>query len=117
MLIVACPCALALAAPFTLGTAQRLLAKRDVLLKNAPVAELLARVDAVVFDKTGTLTANGAGSVPFHGPPLSAGEQQCLRAPPPARQKLPRPPGKMFPPQKTGAVTAMRRPPLQVPPR
>jgi Cu+-exporting ATPase len=62
VLIVACPCALALAAPFTLGTAQRLLARRQVFLKNVQVLERLAAVNAIVFDKTGTLTAAGAAS-------------------------------------------------------
>ena len=57
VLIVACPCALALAAPFTLGAAQRLLARIQVFLKNALVLERMARVNAIVFDKTGTLTA------------------------------------------------------------
>jgi Cu+-exporting ATPase len=56
VLIVACPCALALAAPFTLGTAQRALARIQVFLKNALVLERMAQVDAIVFDKTGTLT-------------------------------------------------------------
>jgi len=67
VLIVACPCALALAAPFALGTAQRVLARRNVFLKNPFVIETLAKVDAVVFDKTGTLTAAGAGSVAWCG--------------------------------------------------
>lgn len=67
VLIVACPCALALAAPFALGTAQRVLARRNVFLKNPYVLETLARVDAIVFDKTGTLTAAGAGSVRWVG--------------------------------------------------
>jgi Cu+-exporting ATPase len=66
VLIVACPCALALAAPFTLGTAQRLLARRQVFLKNVLVLERMAEVDAIVFDKTGTLTA--AGTARFLGP-------------------------------------------------
>jgi len=65
VLIVACPCALALAAPFTLGTAQRLLARTKVFLKNALVLERLAQVNAIVFDKTGTLTASRAGTVTF----------------------------------------------------
>ena len=65
VLIVACPCALALAAPFTLGTAQRLLARLQVFLKNALVLERLARVNAIVFDKTGTLTAAQAKEVSF----------------------------------------------------
>jgi len=66
VLIVACPCALALAAPFTLGTAQRLLARRQVFLKNVLVLERMAEVNAIVFDKTGTLTA--AGTATFLSP-------------------------------------------------
>jgi Cu+-exporting ATPase len=78
VLIVACPCALALAAPFALGTAQRVLAGRSVFLKNPSVLETLARVDSVVFDKTGTLTAAGAGSVNWQGAPLTAAEESRL---------------------------------------
>jgi Cu+-exporting ATPase len=78
VLIVACPCALALAAPFALGTAQRALGQRDVFLKNPQVIEALACVDAVVFDKTGTLTAAGAGSVAWRGAPLRETEEGWL---------------------------------------
>jgi Cu+-exporting ATPase len=66
VLIVACPCALALAAPFTLGTAQRLLARIQVFLKSALVVERLAQVDAIVFDKTGTLTSAHTNTVSFY---------------------------------------------------
>jgi len=76
VLIVACPCALALAAPFALGTAVRVLGRRKIFLKNAQVVETLARVDAVVFDKTGTLTAAGAGSVTWLGTALSEEEER-----------------------------------------
>jgi Cu+-exporting ATPase len=65
VLIVACPCALALAAPFTLGTAQRWLARFGVFLKNALVLERMAGVDTVVFDKTGTLTSQGTSATRF----------------------------------------------------
>lgn len=79
VLIVACPCALALAAPFTLGTAQRLLARVQIFLKNTVVLERLARVDAVVFDKTGTLTTAQGGGVHFHSnSPLSACEAESV---------------------------------------
>lgn len=78
VLIVACPCALALAAPFALGMAQRVLARRAVYLKNPGVLEVLAKVDAVVFDKTGTLTAAGAQGVTWQANPLSATEQRWL---------------------------------------
>ncbi len=78
VLIVACPCALALAAPFALGTAQRVLSRRNVFLKNPYVLETLAEVDSVVFDKTGTLTAAGGGSVTWHGLPLNESEERWL---------------------------------------
>ncbi|HEY5909986.1 MAG TPA: heavy metal translocating P-type ATPase metal-binding domain-containing protein [Verrucomicrobiae bacterium] len=66
VLIVACPCALALAAPFALGTTQRWLARRGIFLKNTLVLERLANVDTIVFDKTGTLTSGGASRVNLH---------------------------------------------------
>ncbi len=74
VLIVACPCALALAAPFALGTAQRWLARRNIFLKNPQVLETLARVDTIVFDKTGTLTEARRGGVSFVGEPLTTEE-------------------------------------------
>ena len=76
VLIVACPCALALAAPFTMGTAIRVLGRKNIFIKNAEVLERLAQVDSIVFDKTGTLTAVGAASVQFEGAKLSA-EETC----------------------------------------
>jgi len=56
VLMVACPCALALAAPFTLGSVMRELGKRQLYLKNADVVERMGMIDAIVFDKTGTVT-------------------------------------------------------------
>lgn len=56
VLIIACPCALTLAAPITLGTAMGQLGLRNIWLKNTATVVQLADVDAVVFDKTGTLT-------------------------------------------------------------
>ncbi len=58
ILIVACPCALALAAPFAFGTTMRIFGKRAILLKNAGIVESLAKVDTIVFDKTGTTHSN-----------------------------------------------------------
>jgi Cu+-exporting ATPase len=67
VLIVACPCALALAAPLTHGTAQRILARFKIFLKNALVVERMAEVDTIVLDKTGTLTCADARGVEFAG--------------------------------------------------
>ena len=65
VLIVVCPCALALAAPLTHGTAQRILARLKIFLKNALVIERMAGVDTIVLDKTGTLTCADARGVQF----------------------------------------------------
>lgn len=65
VLIVACPCALALAAPLTHGTAQRRLAWLKIFLKNGLVVERMASVDTIILDKTGTLTCAEARGVVF----------------------------------------------------
>jgi Cu+-exporting ATPase len=63
VLIVACPCALTLSAPITLGTAMGELGRRGFYLKQPAVALDLSRIDMVVFDKTGTLTAGRTRTV------------------------------------------------------
>jgi len=67
VLIVACPCALALSAPFTLGNVLRIMGNRKLYLKNATVIEQMAKVDTVVFDKTGTITTNKKSAITFEG--------------------------------------------------
>ncbi|MCX7866700.1 MAG: heavy metal translocating P-type ATPase [Limisphaera sp.] len=79
VLIVACPCALALSAPFALGTVQRWLARNQIFLKNSQVLERLARVTTIVFDKTGTLTTAGTDRLRWVGPALSPSEQTAVR--------------------------------------
>jgi P-type Cu+ transporter len=78
VLIVACPCALALAAPFTYGNMLRVFGRNGFYLKNADVIERMASVDAVVFDKTGTLT-QGACTVVFAGI-ANAEEMACIKS-------------------------------------
>ncbi|PZR13839.1 MAG: heavy metal translocating P-type ATPase [Flavobacterium psychrophilum] len=67
VLIVACPCALALSAPFTLGNVLRIMGKKKLYLKNATVIEQMAKVDTIVFDKTGTITTNKKSEIYFEG--------------------------------------------------
>ncbi|NCU85507.1 MAG: HAD family hydrolase [Betaproteobacteria bacterium] len=56
VLVVTCPCALALATPAALTAATTRLARQGVLITRGHALETLARVTDVVFDKTGTLT-------------------------------------------------------------
>lgn len=67
VLMVACPCALALAAPFTFGSMVRSFGRRQFYLKNADVVERLASVDTVLFDKTGTVTHGSEPEVTWVG--------------------------------------------------
>ncbi|MET0945608.1 MAG: heavy metal translocating P-type ATPase metal-binding domain-containing protein [Flavobacterium sp.] len=71
VLIVACPCALALTAPFTFGNILRIMGRQKMYLKNALVIEQLAKVDTIVFDKTGTITTNKKSNIVYEGNPIS----------------------------------------------
>lgn len=66
VLMVACPCALALAAPFTYGTMLRVFGTHGLYLKNADVVENMAGINSIVFDKTGTIT-QGATDIDWQG--------------------------------------------------
>lgn len=78
VLVIACPCALALSAPFTYGNMLRILGKNKIYLRDYRVLEKLADVNAIVFDKTGTITENNAASIKFIGDPLSKEEYSLV---------------------------------------
>ena len=61
VLVVTCPCALALATPAAFTVGMSALARRGVLLRRAGALETLSRVTDLVFDKTGTLTRHATG--------------------------------------------------------
>jgi Cu+-exporting ATPase len=67
VLVVACPCALALSFPFVYGNAMRKLGNKGFYFKSTYEIEKLKIVDYLVFDKTGTLTKDKTESVYFDG--------------------------------------------------
>lgn len=79
VLIVACPCALALTAPFTFGNILRIMGKQKMYLKNALVIEQLAKVDTIVFDKTGTITTNKKSNIFYEGTNLSTENSELIK--------------------------------------
>lgn len=65
VLIIACPCALTLSAPFALGTAISIFGKYGIYLKNTTIIEKIAQINTIIFDKTGTLTQTKKAEITF----------------------------------------------------
>ncbi len=80
VLIVACPCALALSIPFAYGNTMRLLGKKGFYLKNSEVVEKLTKFDTIVFDKTGTITQTDVLTIDYEGEELSSIEFSMLKS-------------------------------------
>jgi Cu2+-exporting ATPase len=68
LLIVTCPCALALATPLAVTVAIGRAARAGILVKHGAALEALARPSRLVLDKTGTLTEGRAVLVRWRGP-------------------------------------------------
>lgn len=78
VLIIACPCAIALATPFTLGNLLRIFGRNKFYLKEAGIIEQMAQIDCLVFDKTGTITTNKKAEIYYEGLKLTAEEEKLL---------------------------------------
>ena len=78
VLIIACPCALAITVPFTLGHVMRFLGRIGFYVKNTSVIETLSKADTIVFDKTGTLTTSGNTQLNFIGAELNDEEKNSV---------------------------------------
>ncbi|WP_340155959.1 heavy metal translocating P-type ATPase metal-binding domain-containing protein [uncultured Winogradskyella sp.] len=79
VLIIACPCAIALSAPFTFGNLLRIFGKQKFYVKNASVIEQLAQINTIIFDKTGTITSNKDSNAEYDGDLLSDSENLVLK--------------------------------------
>ncbi len=79
VLIIACPCAIALAAPFTLGNMLRIFGRKKFYLKDTKTIEQLAQIDTAIFDKTGTITTTQKSSATYEGMRLSFEEESLLK--------------------------------------
>jgi Cu+-exporting ATPase len=80
VLIVACPCTLALAYPIAMGNTMRIWGKRGFFIKNHSVVEILGKLQVLVFDKTGTLGDGVSEEVVYFGKELSPQQKSKVAA-------------------------------------
>jgi Cu+-exporting ATPase len=80
VLIVACPCALALSTPFTLSSALNVLSLNGLYIRNSSLIEAFAQVKSFVFDKTGTLTSTQRTQTQFVGVELSQEQKEWIHS-------------------------------------
>jgi Cu+-exporting ATPase len=78
VLIIACPCALALSTPFTLGSALNILSMNGLFVKNHLLLENLSKATSIVFDKTGTLTNRQDKKIEYKGTELSEEQRRNI---------------------------------------
>lgn len=74
LLVISCPCALGMATPLAIASANGRAARRGIYVKDGSIVEVLTHAEVVVFDKTGTLTEGDLSVVQF------AGEAEALEA-------------------------------------
>jgi Cu+-exporting ATPase len=79
VLIIACPCAIALASPFTLGNMLRIFGRKKFYLKDTRTIEQLAWTDTAIFDKTGTITSAKKSTATYEGMALTPEEESLLK--------------------------------------
>lgn len=79
VLIITCPCALALVTPFSLGNILRIFGQKQFYLKNAPVIEALTKIDTIIFDKTGTITTNQQKAINTEHIKLTVDEKRIVK--------------------------------------
>jgi P-type Cu+ transporter len=71
VLIIACPCAIALSLPFTYGNSIRILGRKSFYLRSSKVVESVSDITDLVFDKTGTITYTNQSHIEWQGEKLN----------------------------------------------
>ena len=79
VLIIACPCALALSAPFAIGNILRIFGYHKFYLKNSETVENIAKVNTIIFDKTGTITSTDKSHIIYKGEKLNLNEIRAIK--------------------------------------
>lgn len=80
VLIIACPCALALSAPFTFGHIMRILGRNKFYVKDTLTIEKISKVNTLVFDKTGTITHHKKANVSYAGAPIDPFDLENIKS-------------------------------------
>ena len=78
VLVIACPCALGLAAPVAIMVGTGKAAENGILIRGGEALEQARRIDAIVLDKTGTLT-RGKPAVTRVATAIGFDEREVLR--------------------------------------
>ncbi|MBL4587387.1 MAG: heavy metal translocating P-type ATPase metal-binding domain-containing protein [Flavobacteriales bacterium] len=78
VLIIACPCALALSIPFTYGTLLRYFGRNGLFLRSISAIGQMTNIDSVAFDKTGTITTKQDNDCRWSGESLSERELNAV---------------------------------------
>lgn len=79
ILIVACPCAIALSVPFTYGNGIRILGRKEFYMRSIDVMEPMTEITDLVFDKTGTITYNNQSKISWEGVDLSLSDLAFIK--------------------------------------
>lgn len=79
VLIITCPCALAISSPFAFGNILRIFGKNRFYLKNALVIEQMTKINTIIFDKTGTITTNHQKEISDENIQLNIDEKRWVK--------------------------------------
>ena len=80
ILIVACPCALAIASPIIYSTAAKILSRKGFFVGHSSDLQSFNGVDTIIFDKTGTLTNKEMFDICYEGENLNKDMASKLNA-------------------------------------